>query len=119
MNTKSHSSAGQREEASEVRSRAFRRMIWAAIIAVLFLGLIIWMSYDGWQFHGPGIGLPLLPFLYFSAEFITGVPFSKLSENWDRLKGWQRGVLGTFIVLIGGSLFVIGFAMLTSYFATH
>jgi hypothetical protein len=38
-------------------------------------------------------------------ELATGTPFSKFSESWNRLQGWQRGVLGvvvcsaTFLVL--------------------
>jgi hypothetical protein len=94
-------------------------MFWAALVAAPIVGYMAWMFSRGWKFHGPGIGLPLLPLLYFTAEFVTGVPFSELSERWDRLKGWQRGVLGAFIVLIGGSLLVLGFAMVAIYLAAH
>jgi len=33
-------------------------------------------------------------------EFITGRRFSQFAGSWDRLKGWQRGLLGTAIALL-------------------
>jgi uncharacterized membrane protein len=32
-------------------------------------------------------------------ELVTGSPFSQLGRKWMALRGWQRGVLGTLIVL--------------------
>lgn len=32
-------------------------------------------------------------------EIIAGVPFVEIAEKWDSLAGWQRGVLGLFIVV--------------------
>ena len=41
-------------------------------------------------------------------ELTTGQPFYKLEESWANLKGWQRAIGGTLIVLIGGaSLFTV------------
>ena len=34
------------------------------------------------------------------SQAITGVPFLHLASQWDALQGWQRGVLGTLIVLV-------------------
>src|SRR6266481_7612542 len=34
-----------------------------------------------------------------SVELTTGAPFKRLADSWMRLRGWQWGVLGTFIVL--------------------
>ncbi len=52
------------------------------------------------------------PFLMYLLELIAGVPFTELSNRWDGLKGWQRGVIGfigcgfliTLIILIMGSI---------------
>jgi hypothetical protein len=38
-------------------------------------------------------------------EFATGVSFLEFARRWDELKGWQRGIFGTFIVVI--ALFLI------------
>ena len=35
-----------------------------------------------------------IPFLMHLLELISGVPFTELSNRWDGLKGWQRGVIG-------------------------
>ena len=52
------------------------------------------------------------PFLMHLLELLAGVPFTDLSNRWDGLKGWQKGVIGfigcgfliTFIILIMGSI---------------
>jgi hypothetical protein len=38
-------------------------------------------------------------------EFVTGVSFLEFARRWDELKVWQRGIFGTFIVVI--ALFLI------------
>lgn len=37
-------------------------------------------------------------------EGITGVPFARFSEHWDRLKGWQRGLLGSAVLFAFAAL---------------
>jgi hypothetical protein len=44
-------------------------------------------------------------------QFVSGVPFSQLSERWDGLKGWQRGIFGVLIFLAAIALLVGGFAV--------
>ena len=52
------------------------------------------------------------PFLMHLLELISGVPFTELSNRWDGLKGWQRGVIGligcgfliTLIILLMGTI---------------
>lgn len=48
-------------------------------------------------------------------EFITGISFFEFAKRWDELKGWQRGVFGTFIVLVAGFLIICGFAFIASH----
>ncbi len=33
-------------------------------------------------------------------EFVTGISFFEFAARWDELKGWQRGIFGTFIVIV-------------------
>ena len=104
-----------KEESGKVRAKAFRRMIWAAVFAAPIVACIGWLASRGWRFYGPAIGLPLVPLFCYAAEFITGIPFSELSTRWDRLKGWQRGISGTLIVVIGGAILFFAFAMVAIY----
>lgn len=41
-------------------------------------------------------------------EIISGVPFVEISNKWDSISGWQRGVLGIFIVVAFFLLFMLG-----------
>ena len=50
------------------------------------------------EIHRPFVILPLAIALIGSVELITGAPFTRLADSWMRLRGWQRGVLGTLIV---------------------
>jgi hypothetical protein len=48
------------------------------------------------------IGLtPVAWFLAGGLQLATGVPFTELSDKWDGLAGWQRGVIG-LSVFFGG-----------------
>jgi hypothetical protein len=33
------------------------------------------------------------------AELALGIPFGELAGRWDSLQGWQRGILGTLILI--------------------
>ncbi|MES2594479.1 MAG: hypothetical protein V4662_04035 [Verrucomicrobiota bacterium] len=65
------------------------------------------LPYFGQQLTPPGL-IPLgLPGAYALAgliEVITGMPFLEVALRWDQLKGWQRGALGTLIVLIAATV---------------
>ena len=58
-----------------------------------------------------GFAVPCVPFLMGLVELLFGVPISQVSNKWDALQGWQRGVLGTLIVLtvfvIASGLFIV------------
>ena len=68
---------------------------------VLVVLLLLWLSSRAHSIHIPIIGasLPLALALIGSVELITGAPFQRLGDSWMRLRGWQRGVLGTLIVV--------------------
>ena len=44
-------------------------------------------------------------------EMVSGIPFGELSYRWDSLAGWQRGVLGTGIVVLLLGVLVAGMAV--------
>jgi hypothetical protein len=41
-------------------------------------------------------------------ELATGIRFQDISSAWDSLAGWQRGVLGTLIVIAAFFLMMVG-----------
>jgi hypothetical protein len=45
-------------------------------------------------------------------EIIAGVPFMDLADRWDSLAGWQRGILGTLIVMLALAAAVCGMAVI-------
>ena len=51
--------------------------------------------------------LPLVVAMMGFLETSSGVPFSRFSEAWDELQGWQRGVLGVAVVVIMGGFMMI------------
>ena len=38
------------------------------------------------------------------SQLVTGVPFLHVASQWNSLQGWQRGVLGTLVVLVFSAL---------------
>ena len=99
-----------------VRVRAIWGMLISIILACIFLILLnYFLPFDRYNFYGPGLGAPLVPFLIFLCEFITGKKFDVLYDKWDDLKGWQRGILGTVIVIIA-SIGIVSFCGLIVVF---
>ncbi len=51
--------------------------------------------------------LPDVPAVIDPVELVAGTPFTQLNRNWMGLRGWQRGVIGTtiivttFVVIVG------------------
>jgi hypothetical protein len=86
---------------SEIRKRGFKMLAGGGIVFAAILILMYWLSAHGYQFHFAVIGASL-PFVFVCVGFIeavTGSPYQQLAQRWMALAGWQRGVLGTFIVL--------------------
>lgn len=45
--------------------------------------------------------LPVAVLLSGVLQILTGVPFQELSDKWDNLAGWQRGLIGISVFLAG------------------
>ena len=80
-----------------------------AIVTVLYVIALVIIGWRGYQIQLTGpMFLGLLPVAWFLAgvlQLVTGVPFETLSDKWDNLAGWQRGLLGIGVFLTG--LFVL------------
>ncbi len=66
----------------------------AVIVLNSYFGELSWSS-KGWIISPPGAFA-----LAGLVQFISGVPFNKLSSQWDSLKSWQRGLISTLILLL-------------------
>jgi len=96
-----------RPETVDPRDSALGKMLWSAPLAALTLlavyALSQWGKFDvGFKLAGPFIAIFLVPFLVHGTEVITNTRFWDLSDRWDELAGWQRGILGIGLVLLAG-----------------
>ena len=44
-------------------------------------------------------------------EFVSGIPFGKLASSWDFLMGWQKGVIGLFVVAVAFAVLIFGMVL--------
>ncbi|HWS98991.1 MAG TPA: hypothetical protein VN256_01885 [Pyrinomonadaceae bacterium] len=77
-----------------------------AVVTLLYIGALIVIPLTGHKFtYNPVAIVPgVLPVAWLLAgvlEIATGVSFEGLSEKWDGLAGWQRGVIGVSVFLAG------------------
>jgi hypothetical protein len=100
------------------RQGLFQFLIGLLVFAVVLAILVLLSQYVSNLVIPIGLLLPGAYALAGLVQFITGVPFFELARRWDSLKGWQRGVFGTFIVLVGGAL-VAGIIGSIGYWASH
>jgi hypothetical protein len=82
-----------------VRRRAVVRLLVSAFFGAVWISALYWLMESGHEVLGPGLALPLLPFVYYLLELVSGRPVPELAKQWDALAGWQRGVLGTLVVI--------------------
>ena len=85
-------------------------------IAVFALGLAvsIVLTKQGFELNPHELLLLAIPGGYALSgllEVITRVPFMDFARRWDELKGWQRGVIGTGIVLAVMAIIGIGIGL--------
>jgi len=53
-------------------------------------------------------GFPGVLALIGLVELTSGIPISRISKAWDSLRGWQRGVIGTLILIAFAALLFAG-----------
>ena len=105
-------------KATVVRKRGVRRFaLWLLVFLAAMTVPLFVLPRFGVQLAPPGMipfALPGAFALQGLLELIGGVPFLELARRWDQLKGWQRGVLGTIIVLIALAVIVGGVGLVLS-----
>ena len=101
----------------EIRKRGLKMLAIGGVVFGGILHLMYWLSAHSYHFQFAVIGASL-PFVFVCVGFIeavTGSPYLRLAQRWMALRGWQRGVLGTFIVLAALVFILLGvtFCILT------
>ena len=94
---------------TEPRDTALRGMLWSAPLAALMVFSVYLLSQDSrfdpvFGLFGQFSAVFLVPLLVHATQFVTNVQFWELSDRWDELAGWQRGVFGLTIVLLAGGV---------------
>lgn len=102
------------KQRQEVRSLGLKKLIVGGAASVLML---LWLmsgklSASGGAFKLILFALPLVVAMMGFLETSSGVPFSRFSEAWDELQGWQRGVLGVAIFVVAVVVIMGGFMMI-------
>src|SRR5262249_51177638 len=89
---------------------ALKRIAYGIVGCICFGVFLLIVEHLGFLPAGPfsliGSSIPFVYLCIGIIELITNSPYRDTASRWDPLRGWQRGVLGTFIVL--ASLVVIG-----------
>jgi hypothetical protein len=86
---------------AEIRRRGCKRLLIAGSLFAVIVLLLIWLGARAQSVHLPllSLSLPFACAVIGSIEWITGAPYQRVADSWVRLRGWQRGILGTIIVL--------------------
>jgi hypothetical protein len=103
----------------------FRRRAWIKVAIgvigfVLMLGLffLIGMAADYAPVNPFKMIPPSIPFVYLCIgliEVVSGKPYRHLAAEWMNLKGWQRAIIGTIIVIVALAFILLGVAFVFTY----
>jgi hypothetical protein len=90
-------------------------------LAVFAFGLAvaIILAWQGYELNPRDLLILAIPGGYALSgllEAITGVPFMQFARQWDELQGWQRGVIGTAIVLAAMAIIILGVGLCVTMF---
>ncbi len=106
--------------ASGDRKRGLIMLITAVVGAAAWAGLLMVLK-DHDLVRNPRVfkvlGFPLagaaIVALFGLAKLVLGRSIAEIGQSWDDLKGWQRGLLGTFIVGLAVAMIItiVGFAI--------
>ncbi|HXD31627.1 MAG TPA: hypothetical protein VN643_10945 [Pyrinomonadaceae bacterium] len=104
--TVSEGKSSTRPPKEDIRRDALKKMKYGGVATVLYVGslVLVVFGYLKIKFNPFYLAFGLAPVGWFLAgilQMVTGVPFTELSDKWDALAGWQRGVIG-ISVFIGG-----------------
>lgn len=105
-------------DARQVRRHGLKMMMFGAAVFAVILLVVYWLTAHGHSVHFALIPAAL-PFAYFCVGFIeavTGAPYRQLANRWMSLAGWQRGVIGTFIVVAALVLILCGVTFVVMMF---
>ena len=86
---------------AQIRKRGLKLLAIGGGLFAANVLLLLWLSSHAHSIHFPIVAtsLPLAFALIGTIELITGAPFQRLANSWMQLRGWQRGILGTLIVV--------------------
>lgn len=97
--------------AAAFRKRALNKVVIGVFGCLGVAGLLVALAFAGYLPDDPFALVPAaIPFVYCwigVVELLTGRPYQQLADAWMALKGWQRGLIGTFIVLVAGFLIIV------------
>jgi len=101
----------------QIRKRGFMMFVVGGIVFAGILCLVYWLSAHNRQFSLEviGAGVPFAVACIGLIELVSGSPYYRLAQAWMELRGWQRGVLGTLIVV--ASLVII--LLIVTFFVMH
>jgi hypothetical protein len=92
--------------AQEFRKRTLKKVTMGILGCFGMAGLFLIIAHAGCMPAYPFMLIPAsIPSVYFCiglVELLTGRPCQPLADAWMKLGGWQRGVIGTLIVLVAG-----------------
>jgi len=97
------------------RDASLRGMLWSAPLAALTVFSVYVLSQDSrfdpvLKAFGQFSAVFLVPLFVHATQFVTNVRFWDLSDRWDELEGWQRGVFGlAFVALAGAVILSVAF----------
>jgi hypothetical protein len=108
------------ETSPEFRKAAAKKITLGILGCLLMAGVYVAIAFAGYMPGNPFMLIPAgIPFVYVCIgliELLTGRPYQQLADAWMALKGWQRGIIGTLIVLGGGFLIIVTMAAVVMLF---
>ncbi len=97
-----------------IRQKGSRKLILGFVAGVIAAYILYWVQLQGYKPNGFAIigwAAPTAWGLVGLLEVLMNRPFSEMEDWWGSLMGWQRGVIGLFVVIIAFAIMIGGIAV--------
>lgn len=94
---------------SSIRLNGVKKLVTGAFAGVAAAYFVYWLQLQGYSPSGIaliGLAAPAAWGFVGLLEMLMNRPFTDMEVWWNSLHGWQRGVLGVFVVIMAFTLMI-------------
>lgn len=100
-----------------IRKKGIIKILIGIIAFIVISFLVVWLTRHGYTprtFMLIVLGTPVAIGFVGLLEVLMNRPFSEMEDWWNNIKGWQRVLIGVFVVIVVFGIIIVGVSVATT-----